>query len=948
MKSIRFLIFLCFTTNLSIAQFKSPGYLSTSTKFKLGVGVSSKDYLANTIIFKVKEEFRGICSKYAVNNSSLSQALTLLEAKQMAKKFPHHIKPESKHNQYGQPLADLSLIYEFNYEAAYPIEYACNLLLKTGLFEFVEPHYLPHLSYQPNDPFATISGQYHLNKINAYTAWDITKGDTNIVIGITDTGVELTHPDLTGNIKFNYADPIDGIDNDGDSLIDNYYGWDVGENDNDPTWQGNPHGVHVSGCAAAVTDNGSGGAGVGFNTKFLPVKIADANGDLTGSYEGIIYAADHGCSIINCSWGGPGGGQFGQTAINYATINKNALVVCAAGNDNGSTDHFPSAYNYALSVASTTSNDNKSGFSNYGYSIDVCAPGSNINATYVGGSYNQLSGTSMASPITAGAAALVKSIFPQYTALQIGEQLKATCDAINIASSGTYLGKLGKGRINLFQATTNGAAKSVTMTDRTVTDQNDLVFVGNDTLRIGGEYTNFLNPLNNLNISLNSTSPYVSILNPTINVGAMASMQIFSNTTNPFLVKINPAAPANTVVNFRVNFTDGSYIFNYYFSVTINVDYINVTINDISSTITSKGRIGFNSDSQADGLGFKYKNGRQLLYEAGLMLGASSSKVSDVVRGVNAGVSDEDFISNTAVREVVPSVKSAFDLAGDFTDAIATLPIDLYVKHKAFAWNSPNDRKYIMVEYNIQNNSLSNLTNLYAGIFADWDIDDSTYASNRAEFDPNNRMGYAYYTGANGTYTGIQLLTNSAPVKHYAVDNVSGGAGGVDLTDGTSEAEKYLMLSTNRAIAGASGTGADIIDVVSTGPFSLASGDSIIVAFALLAGDSLADLQNSAFYAQTKYDSLLILRTPSESKDFKHLQVFPNPAKDELIISYMGTTDTEVSLINLQGQLVIQEKISFVNGNSRRKLDVKSVPSGIYMLQLKSAKELLTRKVVIE
>jgi hypothetical protein len=819
------------------------------------------------------------------------------------------------------------------------------------LFEFAEPHYLPKLSYQPNDPLATNTGQYHLNKIKAYTAWDISQGDTNIVIGITDTGSEPTHADLSGNCKKNYNDPIDGIDNDGDNYIDNFRGWDVGMNDNDPTWQGNPHGVHVTGLAAASTNNATGVAGVGFKCKFLPIKIADASGTLIAAYEGIVYAADHGCSIINCSWGGGGGSAYGQSVIDYATINKNALVVCASGNDNSSSDHYPSAYNFALSVASTTSNDNKSSFSNYGYSIDLCAPGSNVNSTYSNGTYQNNSGTSMASPIAAGAAAIVKSMFPSYSGLQVGEQLKATCDAINASVSGTYSGKLGKGRINLFQAISNMAAKSVTIVSKSVTDSNDNVFVGNDTLKISTDFVNFLAPLTNLTLTLSSTSTYVNILNPTLNVGPMATLDLQSNSLNPFMAIVNPLAPPNSVVTFKANFTDGTYTFNYYFNVVVNVDYINVTINDISTTITSKGRIGFNTDGQADGLGFTYKNSRQLLYEASLMIGNSTAAVSDMVRGATSGSVDEDFASSSAVTKVIPSVESDFDLRGVFSDNIAPVPLGLNIKHKALAWNTPGNTKYIIVEYTIFNNSTAPLNTLYAGIFADWDIDDSSYASNRAAFDPLTKMGYAYYTGNEGTYTGIELLSNSAPVLHYAFDNVAGGAGGLDITNGFSENAKYTALRSNKATAGASGAGTDVCDLVSTGPFSLSQGDSVVVAFALLAGDSLSDLQISAINAQNKYDSLLPLfvrNTPAKNNEAVH--IFPNPAKDILQIEMKLNQNETVAfeILNSMGQIVKAYENELQSaGNIRKTLNIHELNPGLYFLKLKKETGIETYKFAI-
>ncbi|GAI36367.1 unnamed protein product, partial [marine sediment metagenome] len=130
------------------------------------------------------------------------------------------------------------------------------------------PHYLPELLYTPDDPLNIY--QYYLDTIKAYDAWEICKGDSNIVIGITDTGVDIDHEDLQGNIYYNYNDPINGIDDDNDGFIDNFRGWDLGENDNNPQWEINDHGVVVTGIAGARTDNGIGISGVGFKSRFLP------------------------------------------------------------------------------------------------------------------------------------------------------------------------------------------------------------------------------------------------------------------------------------------------------------------------------------------------------------------------------------------------------------------------------------------------------------------------------------------------------------------------------------------------------------------------------------------------------------------------------------------------------------------------------------------------------
>ena len=363
-------------------------------EFRLPQGITRADMIEGTIIFKLKPEYRGVAKVSAIENQKLNAVLAAMGTTKVNKKFPSKTAPSVERNASGMKMVDLSLIYQVEFTSKEPVEKLANALLRTGLVEYAEPKYLPKLLFTPNDP--TIGNQYFLGKIQAYAAWDIQQGDTNVVIGITDTGSDLDHPDLEPNLKYNYADPIDGIDNDGDGYTDNFRGWDLGENDNNASVGASNHGSHVSGCAASTTNNGSGVAAPGFNCKYLPVKIANASGALTEAYEGITYAADAGCQIINCSWGGGGGGSFGQDVIDYATINHNALVIAAAGNDNSSLAFYPASYNFVLSVASTSNSDAKSSFSNYGANIDVCAPGSNIYAAMSNNAYGYMSGTSMA------------------------------------------------------------------------------------------------------------------------------------------------------------------------------------------------------------------------------------------------------------------------------------------------------------------------------------------------------------------------------------------------------------------------------------------------------------------------------------------------------------------------------------------------------------------------
>ncbi len=420
------------------------------TSFRMDPNVKEGDYLPNTVIFKVKSKYRQNCKTNSIDNLlNLQDLLNSVGAQNLAKIYPNHREPEKKFNEVGMPLVDISLIYSFKYTADRSLEKVINNFLALGYFEFVEPWYVPKLQFVPNDPSYN-SQQYFIKgnvagSVDAQNAWNITTGNPSVVIGIVDTGTEPTHPDLAANYLG---------------------GYDVGMNDADPTWQGSNHGCAVSGDACAVTNNSTGVASPGYNCKFKAVKIADAAGTLIASYTGITWAADNGCKIINCSWGGSGGGTYGQTIIDYAAINKNCLVLVSAGN--GSKEEFlwPGSYNNAYRVASTTSSDAKSGFSSYGTDVDYGSPGSQIYSTVQGTSYGAMDGTSMACPVSAGVAGLVQSQFNYTNAFQIGERMKQTCDPYTGTSTLNLFnaGKLGKGRIDAAKAVNSSiAAKSIVM-----------------------------------------------------------------------------------------------------------------------------------------------------------------------------------------------------------------------------------------------------------------------------------------------------------------------------------------------------------------------------------------------------------------------------------------------------------------------------------------------------
>jgi hypothetical protein len=952
-----------FAANLSARNTSSTGTSGRlpAQKYTPTTLLQPDEYMQNTLIIKVLPEFRSQCTNEQITIPAVLNFFTMIGVDNVKKIYPKHKAPEKQFNEYGQPLIDLSLIYEVHYSGALALENAIGKLYNHGYFEYVEPHYIPKIDMNVNDPRSanntSATGQYHLYITNCAgngtTGWDISTGAATTLIAIVDTGVEYTHADLTNQVAINTADPVGSGDQDGDGFTDNYRGWDVAMNDNDASWQGNAHGVHVSGCASAQCNNSVGLCGTGYNCKFVPVKIADASGTLIASYEGITYAADFGCSVINCSWGGGGGGSYGQNIIDYAVNNCDALVIAAAGNNGLDEAFYPAAYDKVLSVAGTTSTDTKSGFSNYNYTVDICSPGSNVNATWTGSTYAQTSGTSMSSPVCAGIAGIVRTYFPTYNAMQVGERLKRTSDNVYIANpQSTYTDKLGAGRVNLYRALTDPNGPSIIYSDVNFDDLNDMTFVANDTVRITGDFTNYLGAATNLNATLTVVSggTYVSILDGTTNVGALGTLATANHNADPFDVKVLPTAPINQPIVFRLNMQDGAYSVNQYFSLIVNVDYINITVNDVWTTITSKGLIGYNQPAQTQGLGFDYLNAGSLMYESSLMIGSTSSNTNDMVRNGTPGNTDADFASLYTVRTLNPLQVSDFDVDGKFRDNVSATPLPVTVHHQAYAWSTAPHRKYVIVKYVIVNTGGGSLNNLYAGIFSDWDIDAVSYGSNRTGFDAGNKMGYSFFTGAGGKYCGIKLLTNSAPVNHYAIDNVSGGAGGIDIYDGYSQAEKYTSMMTSRAVAGATGNGADVCDVVSSGPFTIASNDSIVVAFALIAGDNLADLQASAVDAQIMWDGIPTMSVESVSASAAILNTFPNPASNSTDIQYSIAEAgySEIRILDATGKLVTVlgagEKSP---GTYIVRLETANLPDGMYLVQMLTAEGTITRKLIV-
>ena len=353
--------------------------------------------------------------------------------------------------------------------------------------EYAELNYLYRAALIPSDTY--YKNQWYLNKIEAPQAWDIVRESPDIVIAVIDSGVQINHPDLAGNIWLNHKEIVgNNIDDDKNGFIDDVSGWDFVNNVSDPspkfskgfTQDGILHGTIVAGVAAGYGNNGIGITGVAWQAKIMPLKVLDdkGEGNTLDVVKAIDYAILNKADIINLSFVGEGYSRSLEDAIRRA-YNAGIIIIAAAGNDQGEGEGndmdkipmYPACHdggpgeNMVIGVAASDPLDQKAIFSSYGFNcVDIVAPGQSIFSTSVYSPVNNTnnisftkyydgywSGTSMAAPIVSGAAALIETINPKLNQAEIYNVLFNNTEEINRLNP-EYLGRLGAGRINVYKS----------------------------------------------------------------------------------------------------------------------------------------------------------------------------------------------------------------------------------------------------------------------------------------------------------------------------------------------------------------------------------------------------------------------------------------------------------------------------------------------------------------
>lgn len=973
----------------------------------IGFGQSLQtDYFPNKVIIKYEsnQELRKIQNKRGEDPKTAIQQVLSQHGIQQTKPLLSK-KMQQIVRSYDTPTTDEILrIHEFTFSRNIdPKQLAAKLSRMPGV-AYAEPKYIRRMSAEPNDPDL----EKYIETHNFIDAWDLSQGSKNIVIAVVDGGVDYTHTELDDNLWVNQdevpptvltqadenndgevssseiyqylqdngddhngdgsitledalhqdSDFTDGIDNDNNDFTDDLFGWDFwasGSTTQNITQDRNPmedatnHGTHVAGIAAAETNNNQGIAGAAYNATYMPIKaggVPEFPDAIGFGYEGIIYAAENGADIINCSWSGDGASQAEEDVINMAT-EMGALVVAAAGNDFSRTS-YPARYDKSVAVGSVEPDGTRANYSNFGYNLDVLATGTDILSTESNNNYISKTGTSMSTPVISGLAALVKDLHPNWGAERIGMQIRASASYID-DSNPNLEHQLGHGSIDAFRALDTNLPGLKVIAQNFINNNGEKLSLGEEgTIEV--TITNVGNNTSSLQAELSSINDSEVQLNDTQR--QLGNFATGDTVDLSFPVLIPNNFDLTELPTFRLEFRDDTQEYDD-FNVLVyeSMFFETIAANNVKTSFGADGTWGFSDPMDGrggvgfipripDGIG-GYQEGNNLLFEGGLIM-EFNDELFDAVRTANGGVS-RDFLPKDAVSVLPTSDGNGVQGSTQFVtfnDSSKRAEIEL----ETFAYDDPAISNVVFVKYTITNPSqFLVMENMYVGLFNDWDI-----GNNAA----NNNISYSESDSL--LYISDASLSSSAPVVAVAHLGPISGALAIDNTvdgrpdsvtfglyDGFSDSEKSASLTAGTVRTDIQNT--DVSAVTSSGPFTLNPGADITVGFAYAFGDDINELQNQI--AEARDRNLFETSPPGRAiadevpEQTELFQNYPNPFNHQTEIRFNLNENSHVTLtvFDVLGRKVRElADEDFEAGAHYLTFNARNLSSGIYFIQLRT------------
>jgi serine protease len=872
----------------------------------------------------------------------------------------------------------LSRWFVLEYSGAIDPKLAAQWLRKSLAIELTEPKFVRQTCYQPNDRL--FPQQYGPIVIHAPEAWDVVRCDSTMIVADVDDGTDWSHEDLKNSIYINNGETgldsngldkrSNGVDDDGDGFVDDWHGWDFGGRfgttpDNDSRGQ-DSHGTHTAGIMAATGDNNLGITGIAFGARLIPIKSGNDGGSLEFAFNGIIYAADMGAKVVNCSWGGTSRSALEQDVINYA-YGKDLAVVAAAGNHSHLEYYYPASYDHVLSVSALNSSANLDlDYSNFSTRVSVCAPGTQILSTVPIDRYQTITGTSMASPHAAGALALVRTRYPKLSAGQAMQQLRATCDSI----PGNPEPKLsGRGRVNLFRAVTEEqSSHSARIESVDVLDDNgDGILSPGEGAGIVLHVKNYLAPVSQLNgrieFVLDSTlATQITSNSKVIPFGNATTLGEVENIQAAFRVRVGDSVPPNTQVLVRIVFYDSTV--NYfedldYFTFTVNPSYRDLDRNNLTITFDGKGGIGYNdAPDNTQGSGFNWRNsppqilpsGKNILFDAGLMVGEDTVHVVSCAPGTSSSSNDNDFTPLIPVLSATPidRPKAVQELVMRYNDSLAdpTNQVGVTVDEQSYAFTKGLAANAVVINYVLHKRKTAwgdlPKDTVSAVIFGDWDIGLSG-ARNKAYFNSDSTIAILSRLDPNYPYVGFSVISpipSGAGLQFYATRN-DGSDGPVTIYNGAlSRYSKWIMMSQPKHSSGP----ADISSAFGLNNLRLRSSDSITMTIVIALATNETELAQTISATKAEYFATggVSVQPPSS---LGNISIYPNPTLGSTTASWSFPASSLPSIVSLRdvlGRLINSE---VVRGSSTT-VQTQNLPAGVYLLEVQQGSERLRTQIV--
>ena len=838
-----------------------------------------------------------------------------------------------------------------------------------------------------NSPADALDIAWGVTKIGAPSAWAAGLRGQNVLVAILDSGVRYTHDDLRNNMWFNDDEiPSNGVDDDGNGYIDDYYGYDFINDDGDPM-DDMPVFYHGTHCAGIVAGTGASGTqtGVAPRAKIMAVKViaASGTGNAAALALGLQYAAENYADVISLSMGFRNPDDLVK---NFARPLMEDLLLLgipaavAAGNEGGvypaphdisSPADCPSpwqrpgedsARTAAIAVGATDQYDRIAASSSYGptewntdryndypyppglMKPDVAAPGVSINSTW-GGSDNgywRSSGTSMAAPHVAGALALMLSKNPLATPELLDSLLQTTAlDRGRPGKDSLY----GSGRIRANVAVSRVPApteplityRKYRLFERTgdgngIPDPGEtanlLVFIRNDGAKAFG-----------VEATISTPCTLIDIVDSFAIYGNLDVGEVKANETDSFEIDISSTAPNGLTFPLIIRAEDDSGN-SWVDTFTVMISRYARTTQEIRTslltlTITNFGELGFFDPTRtgSPGVGFVY-GGYNYLFGGTAILAFG---YEDVVTGED-GINSE-FMPVSSIETATPGPGDRM-LSTAFVDSQSRV----LVKMDAITWTTPTDANFIILRYITENISDATIDSFYFGVYLDFDINfDATSHVWQDLARWNSSLGFGYmWDGStlppNPAYVGIASVIGGirGSVVHNPTHVYPDSMGWVDSV-------KYNFLAGRFSLSTGS-TGDDWSLIIGDGPISLAPGESDTFAYAIIAADNESEFRAKALQARSHAGELVKIGEQAAKPEKLQIDAAPNPFNDVVTIKLTNSKKAELKIYDIKGTIVLSRKIG---ANSIFKWDAKGLPTGLYIIKASDGTQNVSKKVLL-